>query len=99
MTVLINTAAEVTSQEIVLADKNAVVEFVAKGLTGYEYVQIQVKVNGEWVNLVSAMRPLLRADNNFVTMTGRQTLRLYKPVTTGIVSVTLVAGNTEFSLN
>lgn len=99
MQVLINSAAEVTSQEVVLADHEATVEFIASGLGAYEHVQVQVKVDGDWLNLVSAGRPLLTSYNNFTTVTGRQIIRLYKPATVGIVKVAIVAESSNFSLN
>lgn len=96
MTTLINSALAVTSSEVVLADNETEITLVAANLQGSE--EVQVSTDAGWVSLKAQGRHLLMAENNFVTLRGRQTIRVVKAATQQAVVVSICGATFDYQV-
>lgn len=93
------TAAEV-SKVVQLVDYKSSVMIVIKGASTGEEFPVELQVSpGVFVPLTVDGKNILRHGSNFVTLRGRQSFRINKPLTTAVVGVYLVCATSELVIN
>lgn len=93
------TAAEV-SKVVQLSDTQSSVMVVVKGASAGEEFPVEVQVAaGVFVPLTTDGKNVLHKETNFITLSGRMSFRINKPLTSAAVGVYLICATHELTIN